>query len=69
MDRYLSGNASHRQPSQYIEEKLRQENISLKKHSTAFAQVNVLLPLSSKMGKWQLIIIWQQVTFHFKKRS
>ena len=34
-----------------VKEKLKSENISLKKHSTAFAQVSVLLRVEQKDGK------------------
>ena len=34
-----------------VKEKLKPENISLKKHSTAFAQVSVLLRVEQKDGK------------------
>ena len=42
MDKYLSGKASHRQPFHYQGE-IKAKQMSLKKHSTAFAQVSVLL--------------------------
>ena len=51
MDRYLSGNASHRQASKYLKKKLKQENIFQKKHSTAFAQVSVLIRFEQQDGK------------------
>ena len=42
MDRYFSGKANHRQPLQYQGEIKARKYIS-EKHSTAFAQVSVLL--------------------------
>ena len=49
VDRYLSDKANHRQPSQYQGE-IKARNISLKKHSTAFAQMSVLLSFEQHDG-------------------
>ena len=50
-----------------IKKKLKQENISLKKHSTAFAQVRVLLCLEQQDGQVTTDSHLATSNFPFKK--